>query len=100
MKLKFKHQQFQIDAAKATCDIFAGQPETQPFRYILDPGKDTKGTQQSFEQNAFANNPLQISRLDIWANVHKKQTAIGLKPSGGGNDDINLTIEMETGTGK
>lgn len=100
MKLKFKHQQFQIDAAKATCDIFAGQPEAQPFRYILDPGKDTKGTQQSFEQNAFANNPLQISRLDIWANVHKKQTSIGLKPSGGGNDDINLTIEMETGTGK
>lgn len=26
MKLKFKHQRFQEKAAKATCDVFAGQP--------------------------------------------------------------------------
>ncbi|MDR1369494.1 MAG: virulence RhuM family protein [Dysgonamonadaceae bacterium] len=26
MKLKFKHQRFQADAAKAVCDVFAGQP--------------------------------------------------------------------------
>ena len=25
MKLKFKHQQFQIDAAKAVTDVFQGQ---------------------------------------------------------------------------
>lgn len=26
MKLKFKHQRFQADAAKAVCAVFAGQP--------------------------------------------------------------------------
>lgn len=98
MKLQFKHQQFQIDAANAVCDIFAGQPMAEPFRYILDPGRDA-GT-LDFEQNAFANNPFALSKLDIWNAVHKKQTALGLRPSGDEPDDINLTIEMETGTGK
>ena len=26
MKLQFRHQQFQSDAAAAICDVFAGQP--------------------------------------------------------------------------
>ena len=26
MKLQFKSQKFQADAAKAVCDVFAGQP--------------------------------------------------------------------------
>ena len=26
MKLKFRHQPFQADAANAVCDVFAGQP--------------------------------------------------------------------------
>lgn len=99
MKLQFKHQQFQIDGANAVCDIFAGQPMAEPFRYILDPGRDVKGTQKSFEQDAFANNRLAISKDDIWKTIHKKQTVLGLKPSNT-SADINLTIEMETGTGK
>lgn len=98
MKLQFKHQQFQIDAASAVCDIFAGQSMSEPFRYILDPGKEIDAL--NLEQNAFANNPLEISKTDIWANVHRKQAALGLKPSGSSSDDINLTFEMETGTGK
>ena len=39
MKLQFKHQKFQADAAKATCDIFAGQPFLTPT-YMMDKGKD------------------------------------------------------------
>lgn len=42
IELKFKHQQFQIDACNAVCDIFAGQPKSKPTRYILDPGKMLK----------------------------------------------------------
>ena len=100
IELKFKHQQFQIDACNAVCDIFAGQPKSKPTRYILDPGKDVKNTQTSFEQDAFANSPLLIPEREVWDNIHKKQIALGLKPSGKIGDDINLTIEMETGTGK
>lgn len=81
------------------CDIFIGQPKAEPFKYILDPGKEM-GQQQMLEQNAFANSPLVINKKDIWSAIHEKQVSIGLKPSGCEKDDINLTIEMETGTGK
>ena len=30
MKLQFKHQKFQADAAKAVVDVFAGQPYLTP----------------------------------------------------------------------
>ena len=32
MKLQFRHQPFQADAAKAVCDVFAGQPHRTVFR--------------------------------------------------------------------
>lgn len=98
MKLQFKHQQFQEDASNAVCDIFTGQPMTKMSRYILDPGADFG--QLDMQEDAFANTQLAMSRNEVWDAVHKKQVALGLKPSGGANDDINLTIEMETGTGK
>ena len=99
MKLQFKQQQFQTDAANAVCDIFAGQPMAEPFRYILDPGR-IMADELPLEHSAFANRLLKISKKDIWKAVHKKQTALGIKPSGSEADDINLTVEMETGTGK
>ncbi len=37
MKLQFKHQKFQADAAKAVCDVFAGQPYLTPS-YMMDKG--------------------------------------------------------------
>lgn len=37
MKLQFKHQKFQADAAKAVCDVFAGQPYLTPT-YMMDSG--------------------------------------------------------------
>lgn len=37
MKLQFKHQKFQSDAAKAVCDVFAGQPYLTPT-YLIDTG--------------------------------------------------------------
>lgn len=35
MKLQFKHQKFQADAAKAVCDVFRGQPYLTPI-YNID----------------------------------------------------------------
>ena len=40
MKLQFKHQKFQADAAKAVVDVFAGQPYLTPT-YLMDRGSDT-----------------------------------------------------------
>ena len=37
MKLQFKHQKFQADAAKAVVDVFAGQPYLTPS-YMMDRG--------------------------------------------------------------
>jgi type III restriction enzyme len=37
MKLQFKYQKFQADAAKTICDIFAGQPYYTPT-YLIDKG--------------------------------------------------------------
>lgn len=100
IELKFKHQQFQLDACKAVCDIFMGQGKSQSRKYILDPGREISNTQRCFQQDAFANAPFFVEEKDIWNNIHKKQIALGLKPSGKVGNDINLTIEMETGTGK
>ena len=40
MKLQFKHQKFQADAAKAVVDVFAGQPYLTPS-YMMDRGTGT-----------------------------------------------------------
>lgn len=40
LKLQFKHQKFQADAAKAVCDVFAGQPHLIPT-YMMDKGMGT-----------------------------------------------------------
>ena len=37
MKLQFKHQKFQADAAKAVVDVFAGQP-CLTHTYMIDRG--------------------------------------------------------------
>lgn len=37
MKLQFRHQAFQAEAAKAVCDVFNGQPFHTPT-YMMDPG--------------------------------------------------------------
>ena len=39
MKLKFKHQSFQRDAARAVTDIFVGQRYSDGFAYRYDRGR-------------------------------------------------------------
>ena len=41
MKLRFKHQKFQSDAAKAVVDVFAGQPYLT-HSYMIDRGYESK----------------------------------------------------------
>lgn len=102
MKLKFKHQKFQADAAKAVVDVFKGQPFLTPT-YLMDSGKGAY--QISIGANDFtgwSNHKLvpEMNNQVILENINKIQRANGIKPSKDLEGMYNLTIEMETGTGK
>ena len=40
MRIQYKHQKFQADAAKAVVDVFAGQPYMTP-NYMVDTGANS-----------------------------------------------------------
>lgn len=99
MKLQFKHQVFQEEAALAVCDVFAGQPfRTQQYR--VDPGNE-RNVKMDFAEVGFRNQPLLLTNDQLLKNLRAVQVRNGLKPSDTmDNRNVNLTIEMETGTGK
>lgn len=59
MKLQFKHQKFQADAAKAVVDVFAGQPYLTPT-YMIDKGTVVKKRKEKRHRN---NKHLRIENL-------------------------------------
>lgn len=97
MKLRYKHQRFQKEAAKSVTDIFAGQPRIEATDYLHD-----KGTQQGvFTEHGFANAPLLIDRSTMTENLRRVQMGHGMKPvEHFEGEEVRLTVEMETGTGK
>ena len=103
MKLQFKHQKFQADAAKAVVDVFAGQPYLTPS-YMMDKG--TGNYQQTLtEEEDFTGwgNQKIVPELNdklILEHIQTIQRAKQIKPSPKLEGRFNLTIEMETGVGK
>lgn len=103
MKLQFKHQKFQADAAKAVVDVFAGQPYLRPS-YMMDRGSGYH--QQSFtDEEDFTgwSNQKIVPELNdrlILEHIQTIQRANQIKPSMKLEGRFNLTIEMETGVGK
>lgn len=103
MKLQFKHQKFQADAAKAVVDVFAGQPYVRPS-YMMDRGSGSY--QQSLtEEEDFTgwSNQKIVPELNdrlILEHIQTIQRANQIKPSEKMEGRYNLTIEMETGVGK
>ena len=104
MKIQFKYQQFQADAAKAVCDVFAGQPYLESS-YLMDSGT-TKlfGGSVPAQRGVtgFCNQRLvpELSDSKVLANLQAVQSANLLPQSDKLEGRYNLTIEMETGTGK
>ena len=100
MKLQFKHQSFQMEAARAVVDAFLGQPLQDAFAYRMDVGKGVL----ALEAQGFRNQELQLSDAQLTKNIRAIQTKQELQPV----DDVRrnahgtlaLSIEMETGTGK
>ena len=101
MKLKFKHQQFQIDAARAVTDVFQGQPNQSMQEFTHDMGRSVDGSQDMFDVVGFRNQPVRVMTQQLLKNLWAIQTPAQLKPSEEVLlNDMRLTIEMETGTGK
>lgn len=96
MKIKYKYQGFQVEAARNVVRAFGGQPYCDGANYIMD-----WGTQKQLFDLGFGNAPLKLDHCDIKENVRTIQMEQGLKPIDHlQGEGINLTIEMETGTGK
>ena len=100
MKLQFKHQSFQREAARAVVDAFLGQPLQDAFAYRMDVGKGGL----ALEAQGFRNQELQLSDTQLTENIRAIQTKQELQPVEHVRRDargtLALSIEMETGTGK
>ena len=103
MKLQFKHQKFQADAAKAVVDVFAGQPYLTPT-YLMDRGDGEYqiGVEEETDFTGWRNERIvpELSEKLILEHLQKVQRTNQIKPSEKLEGRYNLTIEMETGVGK
>lgn len=106
MKIQYKHQKFQADAAKAVVDVFAGQPYLTPS-YMMDRGTGTYQISMNEEQDftGWSNQKIvpELSDQLILEHIQEIQRTNQIAPSSkleGRSDGFNLTIEMETGVGK
>ena len=103
MELRFKHQKYQLEAANAVCDVFNGQP-CRTSSYQIDKGSD-KNNYPIFqeEQNEYIgvkNYKIILSENQVLENIQRIQNNYNLKRSEKLEGLYNITIEMETGTGK
>lgn len=103
MKLQFKHQKFQADAAKAVVDVFAGQPYLTPS-YMIDRGSGHIQQSLTDEEDftGWSNQKIvpELNDRLILEHINTIQRANQIKPSTKLEGKFNLTIEMETGVGK
>lgn len=122
MNIKFRTLNYQLAATQAVVNCFVGQSKSDGNRYMLDKGKrkannslqidfinDQQG--ETYTDIAFGNAPIQ-DMVRVLSNVQEQQLAAGLVRSetlvvddnGKGKNltssQLNLNIEMETGTGK
>lgn len=103
MKLQFKHQKFQADAAKAVVDVFAGQPYLTPS-YMMDKGSGLYQQSITEEEDftGWSNHKIvpQLTDGQVLENIRKIQRKNQIEPSSDLEGRYNLTIDMETGVGK
>lgn len=120
MKLQFKEQDFQVHAVKAVVDCFSGQSlKTNRFTLERSAALIRKAKQAAsggvqalafdtdvMEEIGYRNSPIQIPETQILKNIQDVQKWNDLNESQqierpkGVKLGYNLTIEMETGTGK
>lgn len=106
MKIQYKHQKFQADAAKAVVDVFAGQPYLTPT-YMMDRGSGyfQRSLTDDEDFTGWSNQKIvpELNDQLVLEHLQKIQRANQIAPSKkleGRSEGYNLTIEMETGVGK
>ena len=103
MKLQFKHQKFQADAAKAVVDVFQGQPYLT-HSYMMDKGRgEHQAVASDYLDFTGWSNAKIVPELNdrlILEHIQKIQRQNLIQPSSKLEGKYNLTIEMETGVGK
>ena len=122
MDIKFRTLNYQLAATQAVVNCFIGQSKSDGNRYMLDKGRrktnnslqidfinDQQG--ETYTDIAFGNAPIQDMDR-VLSNVQEQQLAAGLarsetlvvddngKSKNLTSSQLNLNIEMETGTGK
>ncbi len=107
MKLQFTHKAYQAAAVDAVADCFAGQPKAEGISYLLDLGMLPASRQQTeidYSEEAFRNAPIKLPAEALLANIQRVQRQQNLPQSTKlvktKSSELNLDIEMETGTGK
>lgn len=102
MKFIYKEQQFQTEAAEAVCQVFAGQEASHAEEYLVDRG--VGDVDDLFNQSGigFRNPPISYNLTDkvVLSHIRELQNKYLIEPSKDLSGRYNLTIEMETGTGK
>ena len=103
MKIQFDSSlDYQKDAIKAITDIFQGQEICEANFTVYSPEFLAKQQNIAFNDIGYGNR-LTLTEGNLVQNVQNLQLANGLKPSDRSEIDRNnldFTIEMETGTGK
>jgi type III restriction enzyme len=120
MKIQFKHQKFQADAANTVCDIFKGQRFYSPA-YLIDRGlSQNKQDELAYDETLLGirNHAIEVPDAGILSNLRALQKQCLIKPDDSlesytveledpiTNKKIhksiqyNFTLEMETGVGK
>ena len=100
MKLKFKNQEFQTDAANSIVDLFRGQEKLSSTFEI------SEGPQLAlFENELGIGNIINISKEELLVNMHEIQKRNKLPLTDDITDEngamrLSFSVEMETGTGK
>lgn len=93
MKLKFKYQHFQAEAVRAVTDVFRGQQNNQVVGNLYS-------ARQHVNTGA-GNGPLTIDQNLLLQNIRTVQQRQELELTEQlKGEELHLTVEMETGTGK
>ncbi|WP_439868019.1 DEAD/DEAH box helicase family protein [Pseudomonas syringae] len=106
MKLQFLHQAYQTRAVEAVVQVFDGQPLARSDFSLAGQAASVE-----YANDGSVGNALKLSDQALLANVQKVQQANSVAMSSGlvksvsdnGKEEfcpLNLTLEMETGTGK
>jgi type III restriction enzyme len=108
LKFKFKKQAYQTAAVEAVANCFVGQPFSTGLNYRIDPGRAKVSSQLTMaameELTGFKNADIAFPATKLLENIQRVQRHQNLPLSQALVTsqvcDVNLDVEMETGTGK